>query len=227
MSEFTYSTIAVSGADAFEFLQAQLATDLTTVTERGQQSETTSHRSTWCNPKGRVICTPTIAKTDNGFELKLPEDLADSVIQRLAMFRFRSKVEFDIIASDSLNNEARLQLLKAGIPEIGKAQTEKFTPHMLNLDILHMVSVEKGCYPGQEIVARTHFRGASKRRCLRFASEGPAAVGDKVADGERDVGEVVNALQGELLAVVPVSSADLQLFVNAIPLRKLDLPYAV
>ena len=98
---------------------------------------------------------------------------------------------------------------------------------MLNLDILQMVSVDKGCYPGQEIVARTHFRGASKRRCFRFGCEAPVRAGDKLSDGERDVGEVVNALQGELLAVLPVSAADAALFINATALQKLDLPYDV
>lgn len=227
MSEFTYTTIAVSGPDAFEFLQAQLATDLATVVERDNETLATPHRSAWCNPKGRVICTPTVAKVGGDYTLTIPADLGEAVAQRLTIFRFRSKVEFDLTSDKSLDSDARLRLLQAGIAEIARAQSEKYTPHMLNLDILQMVSVEKGCYPGQEIVARTHFRGASKRRCFRFSCEIPVQAGDKVSDGEREVGEVVNALQGELLAVIPVSTAGSTLLINTTVLQKLELPYAV
>lgn len=227
MSEFTYSTITVSGPDAFEFLQAQLATDLAAVAEQGNESSAHPHRSAWCNPKGRVICTPTVAIVGGDYTLTLPADLGDAVAQRLGMFRFRAKVEFDLTAANGLDIAARLRLLQSGIAEIAQAQSEKYTPHMLNLDILQMVSVEKGCYPGQEIVARTHFRGASKRRCFRFRCEAPVQAGDKLSAGEREVGDVVNALQGELLAVIPVSTADSSLAINATALQKLDLPYTV
>ena len=112
MSEFTYSTITVSGPDAFEFLQAQLATDLATVANSVDTSgnpDSTAQRSTWCNPKGRVICTPTIAAFESVYELTLPADLGEAVVQRLAMFRFRAKVEFELAVGNSLDIEARLR----------------------------------------------------------------------------------------------------------------------
>jgi folate-binding protein YgfZ len=221
MSEIPYTTISVSGADAFAFLQAQLATDMKVV------SRDDPVRSAWCNPKGRVICIPTIIASDAGFALTLPTDLANVVVERLTLFRFRYKVEFKLLAAKSRRTEEQLAQLRAGIVEIALAQSEKFTPHMLNLDLLHIVSLDKGCYPGQEIVARTHYRGASKRRCMRFESSEPVAAGDKVSDGERDIGEVVNALGTDLLAVVPVDAADHALTVGAIRLSKGDLPYAI
>jgi folate-binding protein YgfZ len=113
------------------------------------------------------------------------------------------------------------------VVEIALAQSEKFTPHMLNLDLLHIVSLDKGCYPGQEIVARTHYRGASKRRCLRFESGEPVNPGDKVSDDERDIGEVVNAIGNDLLAVVPVDAADHALTVGEIRLSRVELPYSI
>lgn len=223
MSEFTYSKISVTGQDAFDFLQAQLATDLV---ELLRASDAGAHRSTWCNPKGRVICTPAVTKTDSGFELVVPADLSDTVLPRLTMFRFRAKVDIDLVEGPDSTADAELQKLQAGIPRIALAQSEKFTPHMLNLDLLGMVSLDKGCYPGQEIVARTHYRGASKRRCLRFGNRSSAQPGDKVSDGERNVGEVVNAIDNELLAIVPLTAADQPLFAGEDSLARLPLPYA-
>jgi folate-binding protein YgfZ len=224
-----YATISVSGPDAFTFLQAQLAADL-----RRLEHETGPLLSAWCNPKGRVICIMRVARTDDGFTLTLPAGLVDDVIRRLTLFRFRAKVDFEPgPATDAQLDmsgtpaEWRLANLRAGIVEILGAQSEAYTPHMLNLDLLDAVSVSKGCYPGQEIVSRTHFRGASKRRLRRFESGSPAAAGDKVSDGTRDVGEVVNAIGNELLAVVPLAAADAGLSVNGHPLTELPLPYTL
>jgi len=217
MSAFPYTTIHVTGDDAFEFLQAQLAADLRDLTN--------PKLSAWCNPKGRVICLMRVAKTAEGYALALPVELADEVVRRLTMFRFRAKVEFTAhdanagdLGTDSDYESWRLENLRAGIPEVLKAQSEEFTPHMLNLDLLGAVSLDKGCYPGQEIVARTHFRGATKRRCLRFESAEPVAPGDKISDGDRDIGEVLNAIGKELLAVIPVEKADADLKVRDISL---------
>ena len=224
MSDLPYSTISVSGADAFEFLQAQLAGDLRKLNDAGL--------SAWCNPKGRVICLFRVSNTDDTFELSLPTELVDTVLKRLTMFRFRAKVDFaiadaskDLLGIEGSYEDWRLRNLQTGIPEILAAQSEEFTPHMLNLDLLNAVSVEKGCYPGQEIVARTHFRGATKRRLLRFQSLAPVIVGDKISDGERDVGEVLNAIGNELLAVVPVEKADQPLAIGKNALLHLPLPY--
>ena len=229
MSDLPYSTITVSGADAFEFLQAQLAGDLRTVTP---DDPTTNALAAWCNPKGRVICIFRVAKDGENFLLTLPAELTDAVVKRMTMFRFRSKVEFAVadaskgqLGIEGSYADWRLANLQAGIAEILQAQSEQFTPHMLNLDLLQAVSVEKGCYPGQEIVARTHFRGATKRRLLRFQSSAPVSVGDKVSDGERDVGEVFNVIGTDLLAVVPVNKADDSLTIDGISLLNLPLPY--
>jgi folate-binding protein YgfZ len=162
----------------------------------------------------------------------LPTELADAAAQRLLMFRFRSKVEFETrpasaedIGSNGKYDEWRLANLRHGIPEIVSLQSEQFTPHMLNLDLLDAVSVSKGCYPGQEIVARTHFRGATKRRTLRYESSEPVSPGDKVSDGEREIGEVLNAIGKELLAVVPFDQSTQGLSVAGNALVKLPLQY--
>ncbi|MEE8427334.1 MAG: hypothetical protein V3S15_08605 [Woeseiaceae bacterium] len=240
-----YSSIAVTGEDAFDFLQAQLAGDLRKLSDSTKLSRVhtdkenrvtaaTANLSAWCNPKGRVISLMRVAQVADGYTLTLPTDLVDEVVRRLTMFRFRAKVSFAVqVATDdelgiqSTPEDWRLDNLHAGIVEILQAQSEQFTPHMLNLDLLGAVSVDKGCYPGQEIVARTHFRGATKRRCLRFESSKPVSSGDKVSDGTRDVGEVLNAIGNDLLAIVPRDKAEESLSVDGNALLHLQLPYSL
>jgi folate-binding protein YgfZ len=175
---------------------------------------------------------PYLTADADSFFLTIPTELVDLVIQRMTLFRFRSKVEFEArtatqkdLGSETTVDDWLLENLRAGLPEIWLPQSEKFTPHMLNLDMLDIVSLDKGCYPGQEIVARTHFRGASKRRCLRFESTEPLSPGDKISDGQRDVGEIVNAIGSDLLAVVPINKKDVPLEVNGVDLRYIALPY--
>ncbi|MDH3276086.1 MAG: hypothetical protein OEM64_07635 [Gammaproteobacteria bacterium] len=217
MTDTPYSKLVVSGADALEFLQGQLTIDLQKI------GVADSRRAGWCNPKGRVICLFDVTATDEGFSLRLPTELADDVLKRMTMFRFRSKVDFEL--QSETDDSHRAEKLRDGVAEIWKAQSEKFTPHMLNLDLIGAVDFDKGCYTGQEIVARTHYRGASKRRCLRFESSEPVSPGDKVSAGDRDVGEVLNAIGNDLLAVVPVDKADSRLTVNGAALLHLPLPY--
>jgi len=220
MSSFPYSKIIVSGADAFDFLQAQLSNDLRLLDERDELL------AAWCNPKGRVICILRIRRGDDGYVLILPAELAEAVLQRLTLFRFRSRVEFQPAPASPSDlgipgsvEEWLLDNLKSGRPEVWQAQSEAFTPHMLNLDLIGAVSFDKGCYPGQEIVARTHYRGATKRRTHRFEAARPVAVGARVSDGERDIGEVLNAIGTDLLAVIPSDKADEALVVDGIELK--------
>ena len=213
----TISTITVSGPDAFEFLQGQLSNDL-----RRLETEATL-LSAWCNPKGRVICLMSVVKTPEGFELAVPTELTGEIIKRLTMFRFRAKVDFEILpGSDPVNLSEQIE---SGVPWIGLEQTEKFTPHMLNLDLLDAISLDKGCYTGQEIVARTHYKGATKRRMFRFESGKPVSAGDKVAADNRAIGEVLNASGLNLLAITPVESDASDLCVGDIRLRPIPLPY--
>ena len=62
--------------------------------------------------------------------------------------------------------------LAHGLPRLGPDQREAWTPQMLSLDRLHAFSLRKGCYPGQEIVARTHYLGQARRGLTRVTGEG-------------------------------------------------------
>lgn len=215
----TTSAIRISGDDAEEFLQGQLTNDLR------QLRDLESHLTAWCTPKGRVIAVFDIARTASGYELKVPSELANDIVQRLTMYRFRASVEFEIERSQ-VEFDLR-HAIHSGIPWTGAEQTEKFTPHMLNLDLLNAISFDKGCYTGQEIVARTHYKGATKRRTLRFKSDQPVNVGDKVSSGDRAVGEVLNVAANDLLAVVPVANASDALSAGTSELVNIALPYSI
>ncbi len=94
--------------------------------------------------------------------------------------------------------------VQSAIPTIEAATADQFVPQMLNYETLGGVSFSKGCYPGQEVVARSQYRGTIKRRMFlfEFEAEGPAApgrmpaAGDEVfhsADPGQPAGRVVNA----------------------------------
>ncbi|MCC7484803.1 MAG: folate-binding protein YgfZ [Burkholderiales bacterium] len=88
----------------------------------------------------------------------------------------------------------------AGIPFVGTATREAFVPQMLNLDLIGGLSYNKGCYPGQEIVARTHYLGRLKQRTYRIhLAEGEPRPGDKLYSaglGDQACGSIVNAAPG-------------------------------
>ena len=86
----------------------------------------------------------------------------------------------------------------AGIPYITPATQDQFVPQMANLDLIGGVSFNKGCYPGQEIVARTHYLGRLKQRMylLEFAGTvdvQPGAPLYSIVIGEQATGMIVNA----------------------------------
>ena len=120
-----------------------------------------------------------------------------------------------------------------GIPSLAAATQDQFVPQMLNLELIGGVSFTKGCYPGQEIVARSQHLGQVKRRLARFASAEPARAGDPVLAAGQRVGTVVNAALSaragwELLAVVQIDAgATLRLRTDGPTLQPLPLPYAL
>jgi tRNA-modifying protein YgfZ len=61
----------------------------------------------------------------------------------------------------------------AGDPQVYAATTEEFVAQMLNLDVVGAIALDKGCYTGQEVIARAHYRGRVKRRMQRFITHGP------------------------------------------------------
>jgi hypothetical protein len=82
---------------------------------------------------------------------------------------------------------------QAGMAWVRGATVEAFVPQMINFEVLGGVNFKKGCYPGQEIVARSQYRGTLKRRLQVFETDGEAAIGQEIfhsADPEQPAGIV-------------------------------------
>jgi tRNA-modifying protein YgfZ len=105
--------------------------------------------------------------------------------------------------------------IAAGVPQVYLATSGQFVAQMLNLDCIEAISFAKGCYTGQEVIARAHYRGKVKRRMQRFISSAPLrlAPGDsgQLSDGRSF--RVVDAVTGgdgrcEFLAVAALASGE-------------------
>jgi len=93
--------------------------------------------------------------------------------------------------------------LEHGWPRLDASQTGQWTPQQLSLERLRAYSVKKGCYPGQEIVARTHFLGQAKRGLALVRSTAPLVAGaELIAPGDTKLGTVVGTAGDIALAVV-------------------------
>ncbi|GAB1407299.1 folate-binding protein YgfZ [Thermomonas brevis] len=94
--------------------------------------------------------------------------------------------------------------LAHGLPRLPASQAAQWTPQHLSLERLQAFSVKKGCYPGQEIVARTHFLGQVKRGVALFDAAMPPAIGAEVREGERAIGTIASVAGRVALAVLPL-----------------------
>lgn len=104
--------------------------------------------------------------------------------------------------------------IEAGVPVITPETQEQYVPQMVNMDLIGAVSYSKGCYPGQEIVARTHYLGRTKQRTyrVRLPAEVEAHVGDRLYSDEYGAdqasGAILNVAAGasDALAVIYTNS---------------------
>jgi hypothetical protein len=121
----------------------------------------------------------------------------------------------DLPHSTPAHREVWRQLdIIAGLPQVYGTTSEEFVAQMLNLDVVGAIAFDKGCYTGQEVIARAHYRGRVKRRLQRFRSRGPLDLkpgdGGELADGRAfKVVEAARLEDGrcEFLAVAPLPTA--------------------
>ena len=135
-----------------------------------------------------------LVSVENGTLLKLPS------ANNNARFEIFTDATNAPLIWDALKNNCQIvdknywELLEiqAGIPDISLATQEQFVPQMLNLDILNAINFKKGCYTGQEIIARTHYLGSVKRRTYLAEIALQPALGDKVTDAmQSEIGQIV------------------------------------
>jgi tRNA-modifying protein YgfZ len=198
-----FSGFRVTGPDAARFLQGQLSCDVLAL----QQGTTTL--AGLHNPQGRVLAVLHLkCIAPDQFDACLPAELVDSITAQLRRFVLRAKVVLaradDIALPESLQSApARIA---AGMPTVFAATSGHFVAQMLNLDTLGAISFSKGCYTGQEIVARTHYKGRVKRRMQQLVLGGgdvptpgaqltlPDGRAAEIVEAARDAGDRVVAL---------------------------------
>ena len=99
--------------------------------------------------------------------------------------------------------------LRLGLPRLPASQREQWTPQQLGLERLAAYSVKKGCYPGQEIVARTHFLGKAKRAATVLQVDPGVLPGSEVLQAGQAIGTIVAVAAGSpslALAVLPLDA---------------------
>jgi folate-binding protein YgfZ len=211
-----YGFIEVLGKDALTYLQGQVTNDMKKVSSVGELG-------CLCNVQGRVQALFRVFKTEEGYVLRLTQELIENALARLKKYAIFSKVTIQDVSekwqafgiktdnilvidkfkffsklSDNLYedyhnitspfehttsplegeigqasawagegyvdiNHWNYERIKLMIPEIYSTSYEKFLPHHLNIDKLGGISFDKGCYTGQEIIARMHYKGTLKQ----------------------------------------------------------------
>ena len=233
MNDIARGLIELRGEDSLKFLQGQVTCDLSEL--KPNQRVAGCH----CTPKGRVIFLFSAQLlADDHLVLETHPSIVDTAVASLKKYAVFFKTEVADISSQFIDSTAQLnnlQRLQAGIPDITQATTDLFIPQMLNLDALNFISFKKGCYTGQEVVARAHYLGTVKRRMYRLLLPQdylPTAGEAIYSPDNKPLGTVVNAQaydnQIEILAVLSSSASDCEhIMINdqTLAIKFLSLPY--
>ncbi|WP_440651630.1 CAF17-like 4Fe-4S cluster assembly/insertion protein YgfZ [Cysteiniphilum sp. 19S12-1] len=213
-----FEMIRVFGADCVKFLQGQLTNDMTLLNAKNP-----IQLNALCNQKGRIIALFFMRfVAENDLLLALPRNLADQVLQALRKYAVFSKISFEacdqyqLIYSQTENEEGFLlqhgivdvsqQLVSSlnfdevqkenicqQLPMIDIHNSESFLPAELNLDRLDVVSYQKGCFMGQEIIARMKYRGNLKKSLLSIETDKALPFAEKLQNVEgKNIADIVN-----------------------------------
>src|SRR3990167_10848844 len=196
MPKNTFSILKFSGVNVQLFLQGQLTCDMTLLSEHGQAS-----LAAVCDHRGRMIANFWVVNWHNNFLCILSKSLSTLVSDHLKKYAVFSKVtiseenDFFMTESDDENTIKIVdknimipdckQRIKNGIAILCDKTSLLFTPQMINLEKLGGVSFTKGCYVGQEIVARTQHLGKLKKHLhrLQIQSDHPLHPGWEIENG--------------------------------------------
>ncbi|MDI4631448.1 folate-binding protein YgfZ [Pelomonas sp. V22] len=152
----------------------------------------------------------------NALAMRLPDALVDGA--SLPRYALLQAADAPAPALPALDADSWQWLeVQAGLAWVRTPTVEQFVPQMINLELLGGVNFQKGCYPGQEVVARSQYRGTVKRRTLQFAvaGGGSAQIGQEIfhsADPEQPAGLVaaVGSHEGQVLLLAEVKLAALE-----------------
>lgn len=189
-----YATLQITGEKAGDFLQGQLTCDI-------HAAESTASApmkipplfGAYCDRKGRVISSVWVEKKgETTWQLTVRASMEKAVKTRLLQYGRFSRVEITASTEETQEWKAShpylstlhcaADYLHAGLVEIEHPISERFTPHMLAYPEHGAVSFEKGCYIGQEIIARAQHRGSNKRQLYIAYTTTPLSTNMQLAD---------------------------------------------
>lgn len=222
--------LEITGADAVAFAHAQFCNDVLELPHGHSQW------NAWLSPQGRVRAFFRLLRHDaENLLLTLRGGDAEWLRSELTRYVFRAKVHLRAVpdtAEEVTQEDSRLVDIRAGLPEIGAELRDRLLPQWIGLDRIGAVSVKKGCYPGQEIMARLHFKGGNKRSLYRLRWPGNAIPqpGTLLRDpGGTEAGVIVTAARDaeagriEALGSLSDSAAVAELKVESSPACTVDI----
>lgn len=186
-----FSLYRIAGKDAAAFLQGQLTRDIRKITT------TAMSRAAFCNAQGKVIAVFYLYRQEDSFMLLCPSEIAEPTMRRLQMFTLHQDVSitrqpesmqfthtpsemplaitpncaltFSDTNSGTLDDASAIDaLIDAEFPLLNSATQNTFLPQMLGLETHHGLDYDKGCYVGQEVIARAHFKAPVRRHLQRL-----------------------------------------------------------
>jgi len=207
--------VRVGGPDARDYLQRMVSNDVEALGV-GEACD-----ALLLTAKAKVIAPlRVLRRAEDDFLLSTEPELGDRVAHELTRMRFAAKAEIEPERHEAwlvLGNGEALDEQPAGeevseeeferwriesrIPRWGAEIDEKILPAEAGLDETH-ISFTKGCYPGQEPIARQHYRGKVNRRLRVLDVEGKAAPGTELLYEGKKVGRITSAVPGLALAYV-------------------------
>jgi folate-binding protein YgfZ len=210
--------LRVSGPDAEDFLQRMVSNDVA------------AHEhcdALLLTPKARIIAPLRIVRRARDDFLVLTEpELGDVVRTQLTRARFAAKIDIEtehheswVVLGDgevlderptgdeASDEDAERWRIESRIPRWGSELDDSILPAEAGLDETH-ISFTKGCYPGQEPIARQHYRGKVNRRLRVLELTGGAQAGDDLTYGDKTVGRITSAANGVGLGYVRTEVPD-------------------
>jgi folate-binding protein YgfZ len=207
--------VGVSGPDAADYLQRMVSNDVEALA-LGESCD-----ALLLTPKARVIAPLRVLRRGaEDFLVSTEPELGERVRGELLRMRFAAKVEIDSeqheawlvlgggevvderpLGEEVAEDEFERWRIEAGIPLWGREIDERVLPAEAGLDETH-ISFTKGCYPGQEPIARQRYRGKVNRRLRVLDVEGDAEPGDELRYEGKGVGRITSSVAGVALGYV-------------------------
>jgi tRNA-modifying protein YgfZ len=213
--------IRVSGPDAEDYLQRMVSNDVAAL-DIGDACE-----ALLLTPKARIIAPlRVVRRAADDFLLLTEPELGELVRSQLLRARFAAKAEIEpeqheswlVLGGeevlderppgdDASEEEYERWRIEARVPRWGRELDDSVLPAEAGLEETH-IDFSKGCYPGQEPIARQHYRGKVNRRLRVLDVEGEVEPGDELVFNDKKVGRITSAINGVALGYVRTEVPD-------------------